>query len=103
MAVIPGSVTEYRRALAENAAKSEPFTPLPMPPARRLIVLACVDARISIEDVLGIAIGDAHIIRNAGGLATDDAIRSMVISSTLLGTSEVIVLEHTDCGMLRFT
>ena len=75
---------------------------LPLPPGRRLAVLACMDARLTVEDVLGLRTGDAHIIRNAGGLATDDAIRSLVISQHLLGTEEVIVIEHTGCGMLTF-
>ncbi len=73
-----------------------------MPPGRKLAVLACMDARLTVEDVLGLRSGDAHIIRNAGGLATDDAIRSLVISQQLLGTEEVIVIEHTGCGMLTF-
>ena len=75
---------------------------LPLPPGRKLAVLACMDARLTVEDVLGLRSGDAHIIRNAGGLATDDAIRSLVISQQLLGTEEVIVIEHTGCGMLTF-
>ena len=73
-----------------------------MPPGRKLAVVACMDARLTVEDILGLRSGDAHIIRNAGGLATDDAIRSLVISQQLLGTEEVIVIEHTDCGMLTF-
>jgi carbonic anhydrase len=95
---------EYRRALAENARYAGQFdrSRLPMPPGRKLAVLACMDARITVEDVLGLRTGEAHIIRNAGGLATDDAIRSLVISQTLLGTEEIIVIEHTDCGMLTF-
>ncbi|MHB8459154.1 MAG: beta-class carbonic anhydrase [Candidatus Limnocylindrales bacterium] len=75
---------------------------LPLPPGRKLAVLACMDARLTVEDVLGLRTGDAHIIRNAGGLATDDAIRSLVISQHLLGTEEIIVIEHTGCGMLTF-
>ena len=74
----------------------------PPPPRRRLAVVACMDSRLTVEDVLGLSTGDAHIIRNAGGLATDDAIRSLVISQNLLGTEEVIVIEHTGCGMLTF-
>lgn len=73
-----------------------------MPPAPRLAVLACMDARLTVEEILGLRRGEAHIIRNAGGLATDDAIRSLVISQHLLGTAEVIVIEHTGCGMLTF-
>jgi carbonic anhydrase len=75
---------------------------LPNLPRRKLAVLACMDARLNVEQVLGLQLGDAHIIRNAGGIATDDAIRSMVISQHLLGTEEVIVIEHSGCGMLTF-
>jgi carbonic anhydrase len=75
----------------------------PKVPRRGLAVIACMDARIHVEELLGLENGDAHVIRNAGGLATDDAIRSLVISQHLLGTREVIVLEHTDCGMLTFS
>jgi carbonic anhydrase len=95
---------ETERALAENARYAATFDRpnLDLPPARKLAVLACMDARITVEDVLGLRSGEAHIIRNAGGLATDDAIRSLVISQQLLGTEEVIVIEHTGCGMLTF-
>lgn len=75
---------------------------LPMPPARKVAVVACMDARLHPEKVLGLEIGDAHVIRNAGGRA-EDAIRSLVISERLLGTTEIVVLHHTDCGMLTFT
>ncbi len=75
---------------------------LPMPPARKVAVVACMDARLHPEKVLGLAIGDAHVIRNAGGRA-EDAIRSLVISERLLGTTEIVVLHHTDCGMLTFS
>jgi carbonic anhydrase len=74
-----------------------------MPPAEHLAVLTCMDARIHPEQALGLEIGDAHMIRNAGGRASDDAIRSLVISTTLLGTDEFAVIHHTDCGMLTFT
>ena len=95
---------EFDRAIAENARYADQFdrSSLPLPPGRRLAVLACMDARLTVEDVLGLRTGDAHIIRNAGGLATDDAIRSLVISQHLLGTEEIIVIEHTGCGMLTF-
>ena len=76
---------------------------LPMPPGRRFAVLTCMDARIDPARALGLAEGDAHVIRNAGGRASDDAIRSLVISQELLGTREVLVIHHTDCGMLTFT
>lgn len=73
------------------------------PPARRLAILTCMDARIHPESALGLEIGDAHVIRNAGGRASDDAIRSLIISSRLLGTNEYLVIHHTDCGMTSFT
>src|ERR1700738_1039597 len=76
---------------------------LPMPPGRKLAVLACMDARLDPNKILGLEEGDAHVIRNAGGVATDDAIRSLVISQRLLGTQEIILIHHTDCGMLTFT
>jgi carbonic anhydrase len=76
---------------------------LPMPPARQAAVLVCMDARIHEAPALGLALGDAHVIRNAGGRASDDAIRSLIISSRLLGTREFVVIHHTDCGMLTFT
>ena len=76
---------------------------LPMPPARHVAVVACMDARLHPEKFLGLAVGDAHVIRNAGGRASDDALRSLIISSHLLGTKECAVIHHTDCGMLTFT
>lgn len=75
---------------------------LALPPALRWAIVACMDARLTVEEVTGIGTGDAHIIRNAGGLATDDAIRSLVISTHLLGTNEFAIIEHTGCGMLTF-
>ena len=95
---------EVERVLAENHRHAGQIdrSALPSPPGRKLAVLACMDARLTVEKVLGLRTGDAHIIRNAGGLATDDAIRSLVISQHLLGTEEVIVIEHTGCGMLTF-
>ncbi|HUY07843.1 MAG TPA: carbonic anhydrase [Candidatus Dormibacteraeota bacterium] len=75
---------------------------LPMPPAKKVAVLACMDARLVVGKILGLEEGDAHVIRNAGGVATDDAIRSLVISQRLLGTEEIILIHHTDCGMLTF-
>jgi len=71
-------------------------------PSKKIAVLSCMDARISIKDILGLKLGDAHVIRNAFGIATDDAIRSLIISHELLGTEEFIVINHTDCGMLKF-
>lgn len=75
---------------------------VPAPPARRVAVVTCMDARLHPETFLGLGIGDAHVIRNAGGRASDDAIRSLIISSRLLGTNEYLVIHHTDCGMLSF-
>jgi len=75
----------------------------PMPPARRVAVLTCMDARLHPERFLGLEVGDAHVVRNAGGRASDDALRSLIISSQLLGTSEYLVIHHTDCGMLTFS
>ncbi|MGH9222480.1 MAG: beta-class carbonic anhydrase [Acidimicrobiales bacterium] len=76
---------------------------LPLPPARKVAVLACMDARLDPARALGFEEGDAHVIRNAGGVVTDDAIRSLTISQRLLGTEEIILVHHTDCGMLTFT
>jgi len=75
---------------------------LPMPPAKHVAVVACMDARLNPHATLGLALGDAHVIRNAGGVVTDDVIRSVAISQRLLGTSEIILVHHTDCGMLTF-
>jgi carbonic anhydrase len=76
---------------------------LPMPPARHVAVLTCMDARLHPARFLGLEEGDAHVIRNAGGRASDDAIRSLVISEQLLGTNTIVVIHHTDCGMLTFS
>jgi carbonic anhydrase len=76
---------------------------LPIPPAKKLAVVACMDARLIPTRVLGLDEGDAHVIRNAGGVITDDEIRSLAISQHLLGTEEIVLIHHTDCGMLSFT
>jgi carbonic anhydrase len=76
---------------------------LPMPPARKIAIVACMDARLDPARILGLQEGDAHVIRNAGGVVTDDAVRSLAISQRLLGTEEVMLIHHTDCGMLTFT
>lgn len=86
----------------QNYAGSFNLGNLPMPPARKLAVIACMDARLTIEPMLGLKTGEAHIIRNAGGVATEDAVRSLLISQHLLGTNEVMIINHTDCGMLTF-
>ncbi|MDO9377433.1 MAG: carbonic anhydrase [Nocardioidaceae bacterium] len=77
--------------------------PLPLPPARKVAVLACMDARLDPAKILGLSEGDAHVIRNAGGVATEDAIRSLAISQRLLGTEEIVLVHHSDCGMVTFT
>jgi carbonic anhydrase len=76
---------------------------LPMPPGKKVAVVACMDARLNVYGALGLQEGDAHVIRNAGGVVTDDTIRSLAISQRLLGTEEIILVHHTDCGMLTFT
>lgn len=90
--------------LEANRAFSDTFTEggKPMPPARQVVVVTCMDARIDPAKALGLEIGDAHVIRNAGGRVSDDALRSLIISTNLLGTREVVVIQHTDCGMLTF-
>ena len=96
------SVTD--ELLANNQRYAETFSgPLPLPPARGLAVVACMDARLNVYAILGLAEGEAHVIRNAGGVVTDDEIRSLAISQRLLGTREIILIHHTDCGMLTFT
>jgi carbonic anhydrase len=93
------SVLEANQRFAESFDKGE----LEIPPARNIAVLTCIDARIDPAKALGLDIGDAHVIRNAGGRPTDDAVRSLLISSWLLGTREFLVIHHTDCGMAKFT
>src|SRR5205807_9384942 len=96
------SQTEQLLRNNEAYAKSFKKGSLPLPPSRKVAVLACMDARLDVHKILGLQEGDAHIIRNAGGVATDDAIRSLTISQRLLGTNEIILIHHTDCGMLTF-
>jgi carbonic anhydrase len=90
--------------LRNNDSYSRSFTKgdLAMPPSKHIAVLACMDARLDVHKILGLQEGEAHVIRNAGGVATDDAIRSLVISQRLLGTKEIVLIHHTDCGMLTF-
>jgi carbonic anhydrase len=96
------SVTD--ELLANNARYAETFSgPLPLPPSRQLAVVACMDARLNVYAILGLNDGEAHVIRNAGGVVTQDEIRSLAISQRLLGTEEIILIHHTDCGMLTFT
>ena len=96
------SVTD--QLLENNEKYAAGFSgPLPLPPAKHIAVLACMDARLDVYRILGLADGEAHVIRNAGGVVTDDEIRSLTISQRLLGTKEIILIHHTDCGMLTFT
>src|ERR671926_63250 len=96
------SVTD--ELLKNNAAYAESFEKgdLPLPPAKGAAVVACMDARLDVHKILGLGEGDAHVIRNAGGVITDDEIRSLAISQRLLGTKEIMLIHHTDCGMLTF-
>jgi len=91
--------------VANNEAYAAQFDKgdLPLPPGRKVAVVACMDARLNPYGILGLSEGDAHVIRNAGGVVTDDEIRSLAISQRLLGTEEIILIDHTDCGMLTFT
>jgi carbonic anhydrase len=97
------SVTD--ELVANNQAYAADFdkADLPLPPGRKVAVVACMDARLNPYGILGLHEGDAHVIRNAGGVVTDDEIRSLAISQRLLGTEEIILIHHTDCGMLTFT
>ena len=97
------SVTDELLRNNEAYAVSFEKGDLPLPPARGVAVVACMDARLDVHKMLGLEEGDAHVIRNAGGVITDDEIRSLAISQRLLGTSEIILVHHTDCGMLTFT
>jgi carbonic anhydrase len=97
------SVTD--ELIANNEAYAESFEhgDLPGTPAKKLAIVTCMDARIDVNQILGLAPGDAHVIRNAGGVITDDEIRSLSISQNLLGTEEIVLIHHTRCGMLSFT
>ena len=92
---------EYARLLAENERYTEAFdrSALTAAPLSGLAILACMDARLDVEESLGLRTGDAHVIRNAGGLVTDDVIRSLIVSQQLLGTDEIVVIQHTGCGL----
>jgi carbonic anhydrase len=97
-------MTVTDQLLENNEAYAAGFSgPLPLPPSKHVAVLACMDARINVYGVLGLQEGEAHVIRNAGGVVTDDEIRSLAISQRLLGTQEIVLIHHTDCGMLTFT
>jgi carbonic anhydrase len=97
------SVTDELLANAEHYAEGFTKGGLPMPPAKHVAVVACMDARLNVYGLLGLSEGESHVIRNAGGVVTDDVIRSLTISQRLLGTTEIILIHHTDCGMLTFT
>jgi len=97
------SVTDELLANNETYASAFDKGNLPLPPGKKLAVLACMDARLNPHAILGLSDGDAHVIRNAGGVVTDDEIRSLAISQRLLGTEEIVLVHHTDCGMLTFT
>jgi carbonic anhydrase len=97
------SVTDELLQNNEAYAASFDKGDLPMPPAKKVAVVACMDARLNPFGILGLQEGDAHVIRNAGGVVTDDEIRSLAISQRLLGTEEIILIHHTDCGMRTFT
>jgi carbonic anhydrase len=96
------TVTDELVANASRYAQAFDRGDLPMPPAKKVAVLACMDARLNVYGLLGLSEGDAHVIRNAGGVVTDDEIRSLAISQRLLGTTEIVLIHHTDCGMLTF-
>jgi carbonic anhydrase len=96
------SVTDQLLQNAEQYAANFDKGDLPLPPATKVAVVACMDARLNPYGILGLSEGDAHVIRNAGGVVTDDEIRSLAISQRLLGTEEIILIHHTDCGMLTF-
>jgi carbonic anhydrase len=98
-------MTATDELLANNEAYIAGFDKgeLPLPPSKKVAVVACMDARLNVYGALGLTEGDAHVIRNAGGVVTDDEIRSLAISQRLLGTEEIILIHHTDCGMLTFT
>ncbi|GAA2257021.1 carbonic anhydrase [Streptomyces amakusaensis] len=90
--------------LANNETYAATFSgPLALPPARKLAIVTCMDARIDVYAILGLRRGDAHVIRNAGGVVTEDTVRSLTISQRLLGTRKIMLIHHTDCGMLTFT
>lgn len=97
------SVTDELLSSAQDYATDFVHGDLPMPPGRQVAIVACMDARLNVYGLLGLAEGEAHVIRNAGGVISEDAIRSLAISQRLLGTREIVLLHHSDCGMLTFT
>lgn len=97
------TVTDELLTNAQRYADTFELGDLPLPPAKHIAVVACMDARLNVYGLLGLHEGDAHVIRNAGGIVTQDELRSLAISQRLLGTTEIILIHHTDCGMLTFT
>jgi carbonic anhydrase len=97
------TVTDELLSNAETYAAGFDKGDLPLPPAKHIAIVACMDARLNVYGLLGLSEGDAHIIRNAGGIVTQDELRSLAISQRLLGTREIVLIHHTDCGMLTFT
>ena len=95
------SVTNEVLKANETYAQNFNFGHLSMPPARKLAIVACMDARLTVEQILGLKTGEAHIIRNAGGIVTEDSLRSLIVSHYLLGTEEIMVINHTDCGLMH--
>src|SRR5215813_3775095 len=95
----------FEELVAHNRGYAERFdlSHLQTPPARKLVILTCMDSRMDLEQLLGLQVGDAHMIRNAGGLATDDVIRSLILSTHLLGTRAIAIIQHTECGLLSIT
>ncbi len=96
---VTDSFVRNNREYAENFDEGE----LELPPAKTIAIVTCMDARMNIGGILGLSLGDAHILRNAGGIVTDDVIRSLIVSQRILGTSEIMVIHHTDCGMTTLT
>src|ERR1700712_1522566 len=97
------TVTDELLSNAQRYAAGFSKGDLPLPPAKKIAILACMDARLNVYGLLGLSEGDAHVIRNAGGIVTQDELRSLAISQRLLGTTEIVLIHHTDCGMLTFT
>ena len=97
------TVTDELLTNGDRYATSFDKGDLPLPPAKHIAIVACMDARLNVYGLLGLSEGDAHVIRNAGGIVTQDELRSLAISQRLLGTTEIVLIHHTDCGMLTFT
>ena len=97
------TITDELLSNAEQYADTFDKGQLPLPPAKHIAIVACMDARLNVYGLLGLSEGDAHVIRNAGGIVTQDELRSLAISQRLLATKEIILIHHTDCGMLTFT